>query len=254
MGEEQLISKKEVLEKMGISYGQLYRWKRKGLIPEVWFIRRSTFTGQETFFPRDKILERLSRIKDMKDAHPLDDLAELITTRVNSKLKVALKKLEHLGWLDEGLLRACCVDESQEEAVSIWQAFLLGALSRLRRTARDEEIELVQRTLRSEQEKGLLDRVSENGIRLYLLRKRVASGGIAAQISLVALAEEGAAFDPEIEVVETVDLATVLQRIKLDFARSDDVSQDLAPSRAAEDTPHGEDESHQESDEREVER
>jgi len=25
---------------MGISYGQLYRWKRKGLIPESWFIRR----------------------------------------------------------------------------------------------------------------------------------------------------------------------------------------------------------------------
>jgi len=75
MDEKQLISKKEVLEKMGISYGQLYRWKRKGLIPEVWFVRRSTFTGQETFFPRDKILERITRIKDMKDEHSLDDLA-----------------------------------------------------------------------------------------------------------------------------------------------------------------------------------
>lgn len=49
--EENLISKKEVLSQTGISYGQLYRWKRKGLIPEEWFIRRSTFTGQETFFP-----------------------------------------------------------------------------------------------------------------------------------------------------------------------------------------------------------
>ena len=49
MEDDHLISKKEVLEKMGISYGQLYCWKRKGLIPEAWFIRRSTFTGQETF-------------------------------------------------------------------------------------------------------------------------------------------------------------------------------------------------------------
>ncbi len=49
--DERLISKKELLEHAGISYGQLYRWKRKNLIPEDWFIRKSTFTGQETFFP-----------------------------------------------------------------------------------------------------------------------------------------------------------------------------------------------------------
>lgn len=48
--EEDLISKKELLDETGISYGQLYRWKRKQLIPEEWFIRKSTFTGQETFF------------------------------------------------------------------------------------------------------------------------------------------------------------------------------------------------------------
>lgn len=31
--EENLISKKELLEKTGISYGQLYRWKRKNIYP-----------------------------------------------------------------------------------------------------------------------------------------------------------------------------------------------------------------------------
>ncbi|WP_453595920.1 DUF4004 family protein, partial [Streptomyces sp. NPDC054865] len=45
---------------LSISYGQLYRWKRKNLIPEEWFIRKSTFTGQETFFPREEILKRIS--------------------------------------------------------------------------------------------------------------------------------------------------------------------------------------------------
>lgn len=59
---EDLISKKEVLEQYGISYGALYRWKRMGLIPEAWFIRKSTTTGQETFFRRDQICPRLELI------------------------------------------------------------------------------------------------------------------------------------------------------------------------------------------------
>ena len=31
---EDLISKRELLERYGVSYGALYRWKRMGLIPE----------------------------------------------------------------------------------------------------------------------------------------------------------------------------------------------------------------------------
>jgi hypothetical protein len=57
--EQELISKKELLELYDISYGALYRWKRKGLIPEDWFIKKSTVTGQETFFPRKLICERM---------------------------------------------------------------------------------------------------------------------------------------------------------------------------------------------------
>ena len=57
--DEELISKKELLETFGISYGALYRWKRMGLIPEAWFLRRSTSTGQETFFRRDQICQRI---------------------------------------------------------------------------------------------------------------------------------------------------------------------------------------------------
>ncbi|GLV13174.1 hypothetical protein Heshes_08580 [Alicyclobacillus hesperidum] len=73
--EQELISKKELLDLTGISYGQLYRWKRKDLIPEEWFIRKSTFTGQETFFPREKILSRIEQIKQLKDDLSLDELA-----------------------------------------------------------------------------------------------------------------------------------------------------------------------------------
>lgn len=77
--EENLISKKELLELTGISYGQLYRWKRKNLIPEDWFIKKSSFTGQETFFPKDKIMERIEKIKGMKDDLSLDDLAQVFS-------------------------------------------------------------------------------------------------------------------------------------------------------------------------------
>ena len=73
--EQELISKKELLEKYGISYGALYRWKRKGLIPEDWFIKKSTVTGQETFFPKALICQRVELIMDQKDEHSLDDLA-----------------------------------------------------------------------------------------------------------------------------------------------------------------------------------
>ncbi|RED57254.1 YhbD family protein [Cohnella lupini] len=77
--EQELISKKELLDEKGISYGQLYRWKRKQLIPEEWFIRKSTFTGQETFFPKDLILTRIDKIMNMKDDLSLDELADKLS-------------------------------------------------------------------------------------------------------------------------------------------------------------------------------
>lgn len=75
MEEGNLISKRELLSRYGISYGALYRWKRKGLIPDDWFIRKSTPTGQETFFPEALICERVERILETKNEVLLDDLA-----------------------------------------------------------------------------------------------------------------------------------------------------------------------------------
>ncbi|SDD00553.1 Protein of unknown function [Paenibacillus sp. UNCCL117] len=84
MHDEELISKKELLEQKGISYGQLYRWKRKQLIPEEWFIRKSTFTGQETFFPKRRILARIDKIVNMKDDLSLDELADVFSPTADS--------------------------------------------------------------------------------------------------------------------------------------------------------------------------
>lgn len=76
--DEQWISKKDLLALTGISYGQLYRWKREGLIPDRWFDKRASFTGQETYFPRGLILERIQFILENKDRCTLPQLAELI--------------------------------------------------------------------------------------------------------------------------------------------------------------------------------
>lgn len=73
--EEELISKREILEKYGISYGALYRWKRMGLIPESWFIRRSTVTGQETYFQKERICQRIELILSRKEKISLEELA-----------------------------------------------------------------------------------------------------------------------------------------------------------------------------------
>ena len=77
--DQELISKKELLELYEISYGALYRWKRKGLIPEEWFIKKSTVTGQETFFPRQLICERMELIKKQKDDVSLGELSKLFS-------------------------------------------------------------------------------------------------------------------------------------------------------------------------------
>lgn len=74
---EELITKKELLDMFGISYGALYRWKRKNLIPDPWFIHKATVTGQETFFPRDRVIERVETIIRLKDTMSLDEIAEM---------------------------------------------------------------------------------------------------------------------------------------------------------------------------------
>ena len=76
MTDGRMISKKELLDKYGISYGALYRWKRMGLIPDEWFVKTASVTGQQTFFPRKLICERIEQILNMKDDVSLSALAE----------------------------------------------------------------------------------------------------------------------------------------------------------------------------------
>lgn len=99
-----LISKKDLLAITGISYGQLYRWKRERLIPEEWFIKQSAYTGQETFFPRDQILSRIKSILDLKDLYSLEELAKILSPET-SVAKITIQDLQEVTEIDKELLR-----------------------------------------------------------------------------------------------------------------------------------------------------
>jgi len=98
-----LISKKDLLAITGISYGQLYRWKRERLIPEEWFIKQSAYTGQETFFPREQILSRVQSILELKDKYSLVELSKILSPDTSIH-KISIIDLQEMNEIDKGLL------------------------------------------------------------------------------------------------------------------------------------------------------
>lgn len=94
--QEELISKKKLLRLAQISYGTLYRWKRMNLIPDSWFIHKATATGQETFFPREKTLARIQRIKELKKELTVEQMQELFSANVKS-FRIPVKDFAELN-------------------------------------------------------------------------------------------------------------------------------------------------------------
>ena len=87
--EQELISKKDLLARYGISYGALYRWKRMGLIPEDWFLKKAAVTGQETFFPKELICSRVELILGKKDVS-LEELAKELNGKEGAEAVLVL--------------------------------------------------------------------------------------------------------------------------------------------------------------------
>ena len=123
-----LISKKELLQQTGISYGQLYRWKRERLIPEDWFIKQSSFTGQETFFPRDLILPRIEAILGNKDKYSLTELSRMLSPDTAPALinGAALAQIEEIA---QDLLPALLY-YADKETYDLFDLALFTAISR----------------------------------------------------------------------------------------------------------------------------
>ena len=121
------ISKKDLLKTTGISYGQLYRWKREGLIPEEWFVKRSSPTGQETYFPQEKILKRIHAIQQLKDSYSLEELARILTPEVSNRL-FCEEDLEHFDELDIDVA-ADFMDAMSKDSFVFLEVLVIIALS-----------------------------------------------------------------------------------------------------------------------------
>lgn len=200
-----LISKKELLDLTGISYGQLYRWKRKNLIPEEWFIRKSSFTGQETFFPKQQILQRIDKIVHMKDGLSLDELADVFSPTLG-EVEMSDQQL-----LDRNIVSLASLDllneaGRQQSLYGLEQIMMLYVLEKLLLSGDITQQEgLLLIDVMSEHYYRFRDRASE----LLLIRKM----GVPAFMVVNSGAE--LYFDQGVKVVLRIPLATFMEELKL---------------------------------------
>ena len=140
-----LISKKELLNETGISYGQLYRWKREGLIPEEWFVKQPSFTGQETVFPKKQILNRIKAIQELKDKYSLEELAKILSPEVAERY-FTIEDLKIIKEIIDNLIPAF-VQGFQKNSFSFIEVLIMIALSEFKKNSdisRGQIIEIVE--------------------------------------------------------------------------------------------------------------
>ncbi|MGK9429931.1 YhbD family protein [Bacillus atrophaeus] len=202
---EQLISKKDLLEETSISYGQLYRWKRKNLIPEEWFIRKSTFTGQETFFPREEILKRVSKIQEMKENLSLDEMRDMLSPRVKD-MKITGGELVERGLISSEVLSVFLklrdTDNVYFSYQDILSAYVLEGLLKSGNISLDEgkmAVEVLNQSGLSEIKKHT---------ELIILRK------LGITTCFVAASSEPIIFEKAVKIAEKIDLAEASEELK----------------------------------------
>ncbi|MDL5140617.1 YhbD family protein [Bacillus atrophaeus] len=202
---EQLISKKDLLEETSISYGQLYRWKRKNLIPEEWFIRKSTFTGQETFFPREEILKRVSKIQEMKENLSLDEMRDMLSPRVKD-MKITGGELVERGLISSEVLSVFLklrdTDNVYFSYQDILSAYVLEGLLQSGNISLDEgkmAVEVLNQSALSEIKKHT---------ELIILRK------LGITTCFVAASSEPIIFEKAVKIAEKIDLAETSEELK----------------------------------------
>jgi DNA-binding transcriptional MerR regulator len=206
MKEIDLISKKELLQLTGISYGQLYRWKRENLIPETWFIKKASFTGQETFFPKDKILKRTSMILELKDKHSLEELAKILSPELTNH-SFYIGQLHNSGNLDTQVLTVFR-DKIQKEYFSFIELIFIYIISSfLRETViTEDEIHAMVDCVME-----WLPKLKDNNYNLLLL--------ILEEKKMLMLARRDAhvLLDSRAEILKNIDLEEISKDLNLSF-------------------------------------
>lgn len=194
----ELISKKELLAAANISYGQLYRWKRKGLIPEAWFIKKSSFTGQETFLPRDKVLARVEKIKSMKSEDlSLDDIADAVSPSL-AEVSLTLADVRARKLVSEVALEVFSAKHSGDEPLPFGELVSLSALDTLLKTG---DVSLDEGRVVLEALDSAYPAFEGRGADLLFVRKL----GMSTAVLVTASAE--VRFEPAARVVARLSLA-----------------------------------------------
>lgn len=85
------------------------------MIPDVWFVKKSTLSGQETFFPKEKILERINAILEMKETHSFEEMSDLFSPDVQKQtyqleniIAEATLSIKHVGAFMQYTERTSC--------------------------------------------------------------------------------------------------------------------------------------------------
>jgi hypothetical protein len=201
---EELISKKDLLDLAGISYGQLYRWKRKDLIPEDWFIRKSTFTGQETFFPKQKILDRINRIQTMKENLSLDELADMFSPNLTD-LQLEGEELARRNIVSKAVLDFYLENEKgslQFNFSRILEVFVLEKLLQSGEINLDEGKMILQVLIENK------DQIKQKTVNLIITRK------LGVSHCLLLINTEGYHFDTGTKLVTQISLNACMEEIK----------------------------------------
>ena len=201
---EELISKKDLLDLAGISYGQLYRWKRKDLIPEDWFIRKSTFTGQETFFPKQKILDRINRIQTMKENLSLDELADMFSPNLTD-LQLEGEELVRRNIVSKAVLDFYLENEKgslQFNFSRILEVFVLEKLLQSGEINLDEGKMILQVLIENK------DQIKQKTVNLLITRK------LGVSHCLLLINTEGYYFDTGTKLVTQISLNACMEEIK----------------------------------------
>jgi hypothetical protein len=201
---EELISKKDLLDIAGISYGQLYRWKRKDLIPEDWFIRKSTFTGQETFFPKQKILERINRIQTMKENLSLDELADMFSPNL-SDLKLEGEELVRRNIVSKTVLNFYLENEKGSVLFNfsrILEVFVLEKLLQSGEINLDEGKMLLEVLIENK------DQIKQKTADVVITRK------LGISHCLLLINTEGYHFDSGTKLITQISLNACMEEIK----------------------------------------
>ncbi len=201
-----LISKKDLLAITGISYGQLYRWKRERLIPEEWFIKQSAYTGQETFFPREQILSRIKSIQELKDQYSLEELARILAPD-KAAAKISVDQLADITEIDSELRKdlPLCYGKEQFDFLDIvFTVSMIQVAERINLSAQD---------LRALLQKSI---AAVSGQKSTNITCTVFSIGNSFY-SAFSPNTKPLVFDDEIEVKAQISLSEIADKLKLKY-------------------------------------